>query len=33
MSEPKGEEKEDKPDREKCPDCHGCPDQYEEYLS
>ncbi|CNE41571.1 Uncharacterised protein [Yersinia kristensenii] len=20
-------------DREKCPDCPGCPDQYEDYLS
>lgn len=30
MSEPKGEDKENKPDCEKCPDC---PDQFEDYLS
>lgn len=31
MSEPK-DEPEENPDREKCPDCPGCPDQHLEYL-
>lgn len=33
MIELKENEKEDKPDCEKYPDCPGCPDQYEGYLS